>query len=144
MKDTIKDLIQHLCGQETFDRDLFFEHLEDHVVDYDYLKRLADLLEQLSKAAVVADKYIQVEYDLNYWGGDYAKVGFSWLKREFAYIPLTLIEHLQGNLDSNQQTKGEDEAVKSAFEQFTGHDPKHIVNYAIDDTYDKDGNRLEV
>jgi len=66
--------------------------------------------------------YIQVEYDLNYAGGNYSSVG------QFAYIPKELADET---------------GVEEAFRQTTGHDPVHIIHYSEDELYTADGIRLE-
>ena len=68
---------------------------------------------------------VRVEYDLNYWGGDYSKVG------QFAYIPHEVIDRLPG--------KDHDKKLKTAFTVLVG-DPRHIVHYTWDEPTDQDGN----
>jgi len=68
---------------------------------------------------------IRVEYDLNYQGGDYDKVG------NFAYIPLDNIDRQSG--------KDFDKKLKTAFAVLVG-DPIHIVHFTFDQVYDQDGN----
>lgn len=58
--------------------------------------------------------HIQVEYDLQFWGGDYSGVG------QFAYVPATLVDEL---------------GVEEAFQAHTGIDPVHIVHYSLDELY---------
>jgi hypothetical protein len=70
-------------------------------------------------------KCVRVEYDLNYRGGDYDKVG------TFAYIPLDAIDRLPGNSPGKK--------LKTAFTVLVG-DPRHIVHYTFDEVYDQDGN----
>ena len=70
---------------------------------------------------------VRVEYDLNYAGGDYNKVG------DFAYIPLDAISAIPGRLAG-------DERLKAAFQIITGYNPIHIVHYTFDEVYDQDGN----
>ena len=69
------------------------------------------------------EKYIQVEYDEDYWGGDYDDVG------KFVLIPLSEC-HARSN------------CVEKAFVAITGLDCRHIVHYCIDEMYDKDGNSI--
>ena len=64
---------------------------------------------------------IRVEYDLNFFGGDYNGVG------QFAYVPLEDIGHTP-------------DAVEAAFEKLTGHDRVHIIHYTPDETFDENGN----
>ena len=66
--------------------------------------------------------HFQVEYDSNYYGGDYDKVG------KFVYIPMDLID-VYGS-------------PERAFEKVTGKDSVHIVNFTIDEIYDSEGNEL--
>ena len=70
-------------------------------------------------------KCIRIEYDLNYRGGDYDKVG------KFAYIPLDNIDRLPGSSPGKK--------LKTAFMVLVG-DPIHIVHYTFDEVYDQDGN----
>ena len=70
-------------------------------------------------------KCVRVEYDLNYRGGDYDKVG------NFAFIPLDAIDRLPGN--------DPDKNLQMAFTVLVG-DPQHIVHYTLDEVYDQDGN----
>lgn len=73
-------------------------------------------------ADVPAGTCFRVEYDLNFWGGDYRGTG------QFAYVPLALLT----------------EAVEpeEAFERHTGFDRHHIVHYMLDETYDAAGRAL--
>jgi len=68
------------------------------------------------------NRYIQFEYDLEFHGGDYDKVG------EYAYVPIELIEKM-----------GEEEA----FEKVTGINAVHIIFYTMDEVYDAKGNQIE-
>ena len=54
--------------------------------------------------------YIEVEYDLGYYGGEYKDVG------KFVKIPTTLIDSLG--------------SVEAAFISFTGYASWHIVHYS--------------
>ena len=74
-------------------------------------------------------KCVQVEYDLNYYGGDYSKVG------TFAYLPLEVIDRCPGPHD--------DERLKAAFNILTGYDRVHIIHYSFDELYDEEGNEWE-
>jgi hypothetical protein len=56
---------------------------------------------------------ITVEYDLNFYGGDYAGQG------EFVEIAVN-----DGNFD-------EDEAIELAFEKQTGYSSQHIISYNL-------------
>ena len=70
---------------------------------------------------------LRIEYDLEYRGGDYSKVG------RFAYVPLDAIGAVPGSLTG-------DERVRAAFQILTGFDPAHIVHYTFDEVFDQDGN----
>ncbi len=70
---------------------------------------------------------IRVEYDPDYGGGNYSKVG------RFAYVPLDAIGAVPGSLTGDQR-------LKAAFQIVTGYDPAHIVHYTFDEVYDQDGN----
>ena len=70
---------------------------------------------------------VRVEYDLDYAGGDYDKVG------EFALIPLDAINAVPGTLT-------DDERLKAAFRIITGYDPIDVVHYTFDEVYDQQGN----
>jgi len=67
-------------------------------------------------------QHIQFEYDINYHGGDYDKVG------QFALVPVKLCEELG------------DEA---AFHKHTGVDPKHIIHFSPDELYDENGDEID-
>jgi len=75
-------------------------------------------------------KHFSVEYDLAYYGGDYSGVG------QFVYLPLDELKYGEGLSD-------EQKAVGDLFNEKTGHDPSHIVNYNLDELVDKNGNELE-
>ena len=68
--------------------------------------------------------HIQIEYDVNYYGGDYLKVG------QFVYIPLEEIEN---------SPLEEKEAVNAAFKRCTGKNPVHIIHWTLDSLYTADG-----
>lgn len=70
------------------------------------------------------EKFIRVEYDLDYSGGNYTSVG------EFALIP---VDELGPN----------GSGLKKAFEKHTGHNPQHIIHYSMDELYDADDNLIE-
>jgi hypothetical protein len=72
-----------------------------------------------------AGKCVRVEYDLDYYGGDYSKVG------QFAYIPHAVVDKLTG-MDM-------DKKLARAFEMLVG-DPRHIIHFTWDEAYDQDGN----
>lgn len=63
--------------------------------------------------------HYRIEYDPNYWGGDYNGIG------QFAFIP----EGLEFALGS----------IEEAFEKVTGVDRQHIVHYSTDERFRPDG-----
>ena len=63
-------------------------------------------------------EFIEVEYDTDYYGGDYSDVG------QTAMIPADLAERI---------------GMGMAFRQTTGFDPIHIIHYSPDKRYNKDG-----
>lgn len=67
--------------------------------------------------------FIQVEYDLSFFGGDYSGVG------QYAYIPASLVNA--------------GVSVEGAFKAKTGIDPVHIIHYSTDDLYDAKGEPVE-
>ena len=94
--------------------------------------QMAELLKaQGSDASFLLDDMddepcFKVEYDKEYYGGNYSKVG------ELVYIPLLLVEG-----------EDENELVKKAFTYMTELDSVHIVNYNLDEKFDSDGNEWE-
>jgi hypothetical protein len=68
-------------------------------------------------------QYFRVEYDLNYTGGDYDKVG------KFTHLPTDELENL---------------TVQELFKRETGVNPIHIVSYNVDELYDVDGEPWEL
>lgn len=76
------------------------------------------------------DRYIRVEYDTAYTGGDYDNVG------SFVLVPLNLVE-------AGYSAGPDDSAVAWAFAKVTGLDPIHIIHYSLDETYDRHGNLVE-
>jgi hypothetical protein len=71
-----------------------------------------------------AAEHIQVEYDRNYFGGDYCGVG------EFVLIPVDEIP-----TGAN--------GVKQAFEKRTGLPRQNIIHYTMDERFDADGDPLD-
>lgn len=69
---------------------------------------------------------VRVEYDLAYWGGDYAGVG------KFIYIPMALVDSMRG-------ATTEDDLVDMASRKLTHQDSAHIIHYSLDELYDQDG-----
>jgi hypothetical protein len=80
---------------------------------------------------------MQVEYDPDYWGGDYSKVG------RFVYLPFDFIDRCPkwGEADPvcGHAKTGFDGRVKMAFHILTGVHPNHIIHYSPDEGYDLDG-----
>lgn len=68
------------------------------------------------------DSYIQFEYDLTFYGGDYSDVG------KFAYVPAKLCDDL---------------GFERAFQKHTGYDPCHIIHYSPDELYTAEGDLIE-
>jgi hypothetical protein len=69
----------------------------------------------------------KVEYDVTYFGGDYAGVG------SMVYLPVALIEaHTPYNVS-------DDDGVRRAFQAATGIDPVHIVSYTTDELFTFEG-----
>jgi hypothetical protein len=72
--------------------------------------------------AQLVPAFVRIEYDRNYYGGDYSGVG------DFAFLPE------DGLTDEN---------LKQRFGKQTGLDPRNIIHYSFDETYDADGDLLE-
>lgn len=64
--------------------------------------------------------HIRVEYDTEYFGGDYNRVG------QFAFIPEGLYPFVY-------------ETVEEAFEAYTGINRQHVVHYSSDERFFPDG-----
>jgi len=110
--------------------DCQYEDKEGNVVDSELLKVEGkeaylpfDMVQPQPRR--LPKKCVRVEYDLDYWGGDYSEVG------QFAHIPHEVIDRLPGNDD--------DAKLRTAFTVLVG-DPRHIVHYTFDEAYDQDGN----
>lgn len=67
--------------------------------------------------------HFKIEFDLNFFGGDYSNVG------DFVYIPEDFVDQHQ--------------SIESAFVAFTDHSEKHIVCTYEDERVDADGNNIE-
>lgn len=65
----------------------------------------------------------RVEYDKDFWGGDYSGVG------SFAYVPLALV--------------GDGVTPERAFELYTGVATEHMIHYTLDELYTAGGGRLD-
>lgn len=70
-------------------------------------------------------EHFKVEYDLNFWGGNFTGTG------EHAYVPFSLVAPA-GRLTAEQ-----------AFLRHTGIDPAHVIHYTFDETYDAAGQELD-
>ena len=68
-------------------------------------------------------RFVRVEYDRAYCGGDYKGTG------EFALLPLS-------------QCRGEN-GIERAFEQQTGLSEMRIIHYSPDELYTEDGKLIE-
>lgn len=77
--------------------------------------------------------YIKVEFDPLFTGGDYSGVG------EFVFIPVSLVDAFCE--ESPEDFEG---ALGLAFTKVTKQDAMHIVNYVSDETYDHQGELIEV
>jgi hypothetical protein len=64
--------------------------------------------------------HIRVEYDTNYFGGDYNGIG------KFEFIPEGLSPFVF-------------DTVKEAFEAYTGIPRQHVIHYSSDETFFPDG-----
>ena len=98
--------VQHECTEKVAKKNLPKEF--EAIIDREKLKN---------------KPHFQVEYDVNFYGGDYDDVG------QFVYIPVCLID-IYGS-------------EKKAFEQITGIDKRHIIHYSSDEYYDSEGNMLD-
>ncbi len=67
-------------------------------------------------------QYVRVEYDEEFFGGDYSGVG------NFAFVNLIDINGLG--------------SVETAFKQTTGIETIHIIHYSEDELYDVNGNLI--
>jgi hypothetical protein len=65
------------------------------------------------------DRYIRVEYDKSFSGGDYSGVG------TFAFVPQSLVSELG--------------SVEAAFEKAAGVNRIHMIHYTVDVLYDAQG-----
>lgn len=89
----------------------------------------AELAASMSSAemnAIMSDvdhPHVRVEFDRNYYGGNYGGVG------DHAYVPEALIDLMGGD-------------VAAAFSKFTRMDAVHMVAYSSDQRFDADGEPL--
>ena len=74
----------------------------------------------LEKLEAQGEPCTQVEYDDDFWGGDYSGEG------KHVYVPEALIHALDGDIDL-------------AFGKFTHKDPIHVITYAADEVYSAAG-----
>lgn len=90
----------------------------------------AELAASLSSAemnAIMSDvdhPHVCVEYDMNFYGGNYSSVG------ENVYVPESLIDLMDGD-------------VAAAFAKFTRIDAVHMVSYVSDQRFDGNGEPFE-
>lgn len=90
----------------------------------------ADLAASFSSAEMNAimceidHPHVRIEFDMDYYGGDYTSVG------QHAYVPEALIDLLGGD-------------VAAALAKFKRIDPVHMVGYSGDERFDADGEPLE-
>ncbi len=68
------------------------------------------------------EQYIQVEFDEEFFGGDYSGVG------NFAFVKLIDVNGLG--------------SVEAAFKQTTGIETIHIIHYSEDELYDANGHLM--
>ena len=72
--------------------------------------------------AVPATRYLLMEYDLQFVGGNYGGVG------QFALVPVARVDAV---------------GAHQAFQEETQIDPCHIIHWSADEVYDEHGNLLE-
>jgi hypothetical protein len=90
----------------------------------------AELAASLSSAemnAIMSDPdhpHVKVEFDMSYYGGNYAGIGTH------VYVPESLIDLMDGD-------------VAAAFSKFARIDAVHMVSYTADERFDADGQPLE-
>lgn len=71
--------------------------------------------ELVLRADLQLHPHYRIEFDVDYWGGNYGDVG------DFAYIPVG-IEFAMNS-------------VEEAFEKLTGHSRRHIIHYSTDERF---------
>jgi hypothetical protein len=69
------------------------------------------------------ERYVQVEYDNQFYGGDYTGTG------SFILIRVTDVQRLG--------------SVENAFRVMARMEPVHIIHYSEDELYDSKGNHIE-
>ncbi len=86
---------------------------------------------EMNEFAANRVKCVQVEFDPEYFGGNYAKVG------DFVHIPLALIDEIKESKGLN-----DDQAIQAAFEKVTGLNRPNIIHYSFneDELVDQEGN----
>jgi hypothetical protein len=107
VKAVIQQLVEHLCGQKEFDEDRAFDNLES-VIDYDWQKRLVNLVSQLADdtqpLCVLKDKHedfngeIAVKIDAT---PDFVELffdGYGHCSMEPGYGSIVGVELYQGKL----------------------------------------------
>lgn len=129
-----------------------YGHIEwtaiDHYVDARYctramnFERLMETLEtsgpitllELEQDDLSALPCTRIEYDLRYAGGDYDDVG------DFFYMPDAVIDRYRWPSTDHDISV---DPVHLAFEEVTGINPIHIVNYLTDEKFTLDGEEFE-
>lgn len=76
------------------------------------------------------DQYFTVEWDVNFWGGDYDDVG------AFAYVPMSLAQAMEA-----AGVPGD--PYETAFTAFTGIESAHIVHYDLEEPCTADGKPID-
>lgn len=71
---------------------------------------------------MMSEPHAQIEFDLDFYGGDYSSVG------HFVYIPHSAFD--------------DDAGIELAFEKQTGLPRRCIIHYCLDDVYTADGEPL--
>ena len=79
-------------------------------------------------------KCVRVEYDLEYFGGDYSDVG------DYAYVPHYLLDRVKTLFVEKRVLHNDEDVLGAAFLLTTGESACHIVSYNMDEPVDQDGN----
>ena len=88
----------------------------------DYLRTYIPPQPVVETPAVPATRYLLMEYDLQFVGGNYGGVG------QFALVPVARVDAV---------------GAPQAFQEETQIDPCHIIHWSADEVYDEYGNLLE-
>lgn len=83
---------------------------------------------------ILHEKCIRVEYDPNYWGGDYHSIG------QFVCLPESVIDRQTYPTPEGPAEMDFDAQVRAAFFEVTGLDIRHIIHYCPDEPVDQYGN----